>query len=1099
MKSKKKKKGNNKALLLLLIIVAIVGVFFVTSDKKNSTKTTAQEKKAAVAEASDDVSVVDYADHKNEKMKECKNAIRDLGINIYYDNNNRLSVSCVPLASVKNGLDWERDRDLIHEVAGVDGWRKREPHFTLSLSGVNWLPEEYDCIKYSSMSNSYRKRVLIKPDKEAKKDELSDKGQYKIKIKAAKDFEYHNVKCGKDDAWIEFDLTKVTPMLEPKGEVKTSEVLPDGEVISMFDPADVDSGYDEKAELILKGIEEGDNPNKTPASTKVVTPELGKPYEVPTYLYQDDKKPYTYKILENEFEAMKQKYPNRTKTYTFHGDTIEAAQGQANLITLNCEYKLDNKKINKIEKLNRQELQDPVTGQLTDYYYDEDNTHYYKGTWTHTLTKHFWYHFHTIPSDSKIERTQKMTFTCTNKCEEIVKVEYGPPVQVDGGMCFEYRFKVSSMVNCTAKVGGDAKAPAKASSHPTCYLEPKCKHTHQAGPTDEFDICINKCDGGEFTEACSNKCYNEVYKNNGGAKAQSANYSPSDLLTETNDVAWSNMNPDISQFYYTSVVGGTAIDATHISGGHVVYNGSTANCVRGQHYKDGKKYRWCPTHDAGKIIIKNNGGKFDKQSTKHGGLTGYLGIWYYHTDYDTIWKNHKYASGEKGDGFIRAQYKGSQCPEKCNWLKSSNCDGEDYYYFDYKVSNFYTGTGTTPTPKDKRCPRMWAFNHDTGYYELRQICETYELKKADYDNNLRTYKESIEKLCSGTASCTHSTATYKVNFSYKKPNTTEVKVVDFPLTKEKEQVFSEKNTDPTPNNNPELILRYGGCYASFAAKKWYLTEWTFPGTWLPTKGKDRIYGNANPDENSFARGLVCIPQKLSDTNAAWAQYYVKALEGETLDTSKWIFKTGANGSPIVTNTSYDGYNINGTATDFGLFKWKFSINCFYALANTYCKDPPPCDGGEDPDNDPADIRSVDTKDPFLENSSTQSRVEYRKEPRKTGFNWTDQATLVKYAKAGGGYNQNPAELVTYIKGKDTFNEQYKEYEFTLDVQTLRKLREDYRESKGYNSFLTKPVYSSDGHGVSHYTSKLLRDLTSTKFNANSSKCNNASCKVIGGN
>lgn len=33
----------------------------------------------------------------------------------------------------------------------------------------------------------------------------------------------------------------------------------------------------------------------------------------------------------------------------------------------------------------------------------------------------------------------------------------------------------------------------------------------QAGPSEDFDFCISKCDGGKYTQSCINSCYKEVY------------------------------------------------------------------------------------------------------------------------------------------------------------------------------------------------------------------------------------------------------------------------------------------------------------------------------------------------------------------------------------------------------------------------------------------------------------------------------------------------------------------------------------------------------------------------------------------------------------
>lgn len=1064
MKSNKKKKGNQGTLLLLLIIVAFVGVFFVDHQQKNYTKTTAEEKKAEEAEPSTNVYYVNF-DHSDPKNETCKNAIRDLSLNVFYDSNNNLKVSCEPLNVVKK-------EDTL--------WTNNQITLTLSGSGVS--PATYSCQKGSTSSNTHPLAITITKENT-------------IRIKAKEKFTYQGVTCNPNDAWIDFYMDRIVPLYQQDGADNYIEEGPDGGTVTMDGGG---STIDVVEEVVVDPKKEEDDPTFTPPSTVVVTPAIGKPYEIPKDLYKADKKtPYLFTDFEKEF---KNAPANKKKEYTFKGDTIEAAQGQAGLIKLACDYKLVKEDIDGIEKLNRQELQDPVTGELTDYYYDDSNTSYYKGTWTKTITKHFYYTFHTIPKKSTVSRTEKMTFSCTKTCEEIVKVEYGPPIQVDAGMCFEYRFKVSSIVNCTSEPKGDAKAPKKPSSYKICKLKPVCSHGSQAGPNEQFESCVESCDGGEYTEACSNKCYNQVYANNGSVKAQGANFSPEDFISDAEELAWSKMPDNINSFSYNNYVNGEVVENTP------PYNW---RCIRGQHYVDGSLYKWCPTHKKSTVKISNNGGKDKQGSTKHASLSGYLGVWYYYQHYKTNWYNgHRYATGSKGDGFIRAVYSSGQCTDHCVWKNINGCSKNSYFYFDYTISNYYpSASNMTANAKSVRCPHMWVWDSTEKKYSYKQICTATDLRNADYANNVHVYKESIEKLCVGTSSCTQSTATYTINFKYKKQGETKVTTVNFPLTKEKEQIHSEKNTEPALNNNPEILLRYGGCYASHGAKKWYLTEWTFPGTWLPHKGKDRIYGNADADENDLVRGLVCVPYKLSDTNAKWAKYYVKVIKGESLDPSKWEFKTNTDGSAIVSDTSYDGYNINGSVTDFGLFKWNFSINCFYALTNTFdpCPDPdccpnPPCDGGggDDPEIDPVDIRSVDTADPFLENSTTQSRVQYRKEARKTGFNWTKPATLIKYTEAAGGYNQNPADLLTYMKGKDTFNEKYKEYEFTLDVQTLRKLRSDYRMSKGYNSFISEPKYTPDGHGVSHYRSSLLRELTSTKFSENSSQCNNAYCTVIGG-
>ena len=104
--------------------------------------------------------------------------------------------------------------------------------------------------------------------------------------------------------------------------------------------------------------------------------------------------------------------------------------------------------------------------------------------------------------------------SCKTKCSETVEVKYGPPVATKAGLCFEYSIKVTSRVTC--KMTEVPKPPKKYTSY--CSPKPLCIHTDgkvyaQAGPNDDFDYCVQKCDGGKYTSKCSKKCYNKVYGN----------------------------------------------------------------------------------------------------------------------------------------------------------------------------------------------------------------------------------------------------------------------------------------------------------------------------------------------------------------------------------------------------------------------------------------------------------------------------------------------------------------------------------------------------------------------------------------------------------
>lgn len=110
-------------------------------------------------------------------------------------------------------------------------------------------------------------------------------------------------------------------------------------------------------------------------------------------------------------------------------------------------------------------------------------------------------------------------FNCKIKCTENVSVEYGPPVATKAGFCFEYQVKATSYVNC-----GVVELPSPPKQYKKfCSPRPRCVHhkkkgkdvtKDRAGPSETFDNCVIACDGGKYTDECTQECYNKVYKSN---------------------------------------------------------------------------------------------------------------------------------------------------------------------------------------------------------------------------------------------------------------------------------------------------------------------------------------------------------------------------------------------------------------------------------------------------------------------------------------------------------------------------------------------------------------------------------------------------------
>ena len=145
----------------------------------------------------------------------------------------------------------------------------------------------------------------------------------------------------------------------------------------------------------------------------------------------------------------------------------------------------------------------------SDYYVNKD---YYYAQETETENVQYTYHY-TGSSDTSTGATETVSGgACTRTCEEAVVVEYGAPVASKAGLCFEYKVRVTSRVICNADTSG-IRPPSTAGK--VCTPTPFCNNipgkTHQGGPSDEFDECIMSCDGGEYSDSCSQQCYAEVY------------------------------------------------------------------------------------------------------------------------------------------------------------------------------------------------------------------------------------------------------------------------------------------------------------------------------------------------------------------------------------------------------------------------------------------------------------------------------------------------------------------------------------------------------------------------------------------------------------
>lgn len=102
-------------------------------------------------------------------------------------------------------------------------------------------------------------------------------------------------------------------------------------------------------------------------------------------------------------------------------------------------------------------------------------------------------------------------------CTEKVRVWYDTPKELTAGEGFNYITHISVERECTPQKIKEPTIPV------TCTYGADCIGEHLtgfhvndlgAGPTEEFDQCVQFCDGGKYSQSCIDSCYQEIYQNN---------------------------------------------------------------------------------------------------------------------------------------------------------------------------------------------------------------------------------------------------------------------------------------------------------------------------------------------------------------------------------------------------------------------------------------------------------------------------------------------------------------------------------------------------------------------------------------------------------
>lgn len=649
---------------------------------------------------------------------------------------------------------------------------------------------------------------------------------------------------------------------------------------------------------------------------------------------------------------------------------------------------------------------------------------------------------------------QTSTASCTVKCQEVVTVEYGPPVAVKAGLCFEYKVRATSRVHCHAKTAGIGPPDTYVgycTPTPVCYkgkatvndlIENLEDENNQGGPSEEFDNCVSQCDGGKYTDKCVDKCYKEVYTS-AVSKTTGKEISYDDVL-ETDDYIEEIRNSTIR-----SNIGFRCDSNKKIywyNGGNVLSSGAIADFKANTINRPWKRNkrdayadpRWHLTMDWG-----------------HG----------------TKWKRYRCY---KNTGIPCV----CSCSEKCKWL---GCK-DSYLNPSYATSKTINGKRVT-------------------YITGEGI--------NDYRKNVKAYND-LKKKCLAAASCSTSTAEFTI--SAKANN----KWIDFPAAANNGSDSINTKLDGQKQNSKNLMITLvGGCYnyesndnpTDRNQDKWSQVEWTFPGSYINTKTGELSY-NSKVGSKKYERKF-CVPLNQKNVNLKWWRYYYtnelnRDLErARTEDSENYIgysLNDPKNQEKCkcdwkitdISDSDIEDYNIKAIATNFGKYGWNLEADCFYAVGSLkpIC---PQCYGDE------KNIRTVDLNDMFPAKDGTPLSS-YESVGRDPGFNWTNYANNTKTAYTVNkqkvfNYNSKPNEYLKWVQKKaySIYSDDYLDYQVNLTRDIIKTLKEDTAaDGFKYNNF-TEASDKSLTKSVINYKSALLRETlkeyTITPTN-NSLECNN---------
>lgn len=450
------------------------------------------------------------------------------------------------------------------------------------------------------------------------------------------------------------------------------------------------------------------------------------------------------------------------------------------------------------------------------------------------------------------------------------------------------------------------------------------------------------------------------------------------------------------------------------------------------------------------------------------------------------------------NGVIHWQAGTHHYTEYARYYFSSLSEAQRTVRDDYEcgTGSYYAGDGCNHFYSPKNGGFKWSAGWDKGGNKspvswcnnqceyLTDGCDNNaKLNKSDVSND---YKEDLEDYtdfindCTAKASCSEKTANFTIKVNNK--------------TKDNNENWIDYDTATITNRNlmdaSNVVIDRSGCYGEGNDQNKYMTEWSFPGTWINVKTGEISYTTKPSSSWTKYDRKFCTNLKSANVNEDWWRYGVTKNKDDLTEKALENIE----------------YNIKANAKDFGHYSWNIDVSCFYALKENKCEDctcdctdptctDPTCDNpnknGDKNSTISYRVRSVDNSDLFPQ-ASGEETTDKSSAGRTPGFNWTSAAQNLK----NSNYIVAPDALISKIQaqGDDIYSDDKNiDYEFYLDRKALAAIRSYSKEND--NNYTKFGGTSKVVNGVLVYESKLFRG-TGSKLDSSYAKkrgiigCNN---------